>query len=263
MKFIGRIFKFLWLLFWVYPIKKESISYIVWCNRILLILILIFFSLCYIIQSDFKLEYFCAINSYITIFYLFICALKYFYLVKEKMLSEVPLIILLKEFFSCIFTTFVLGISFIIIIIFSAIYDEWERSRLLTAYEVPSEFIKKISDLKSGKIADLLKEDETIICAMNSEGRASDLHELNKKQIDSLPKRKIPSEDLAWYLLFFKKDAISRIYLFDEGRWGFFWGNKGYACLKSDANYFILENKVYHTKEFIEEQLKNKNSAFF
>lgn len=111
------------------------------------------------------------------------------------------------------------GLIAVVVISISIFWcGEVERARLIRGYQVPSEFIENIVAKREGSVGLLMNGSEAAVCAIGGYGSANDLPSLNSKQRASIPKDKIPSEDLSWYLLFFDDDSVTRIYLIDSVR---------------------------------------------
>jgi hypothetical protein len=130
----------------------------------------------------------------------------------------------------------VLGALLAALFVFSIFwYGERERLELLARYKAPPGFITNIISKKNGLVRDFMRDRETLVCGINSYARPEYIEGLNSRQRASLPKAKIPSEDLVWYLIFFNDDYVTRIYLIEASDLR---GNIS-KCARADAKYEI------------------------
>jgi hypothetical protein len=97
------------------------------------------------------------------------------------------------------------------------LYEEMSRNRLLKSYEPSKEMIENIRSKGGGRIERLMDSKEVLACALGGYGSAGDLLELNDAQRNATPKSILPSEDGAWYLIFFSTLRPERIYLIGQG----------------------------------------------
>lgn len=95
----------------------------------------------------------------------------------------------------------------------SFIRSEQNRSKIIESYLPPENIFKSLTDNKDVPINNVFMQDEILACAFNSYGRPEDLKKLNSNQSMSISKSSLPSEDMAWYLIFFNKNSATRIYL--------------------------------------------------
>lgn len=95
----------------------------------------------------------------------------------------------------------------------SFICSEKNRSEIMESYLPPENLLKYLTDTEDVSINNIFMQDELLACAFNSYGRPEDLKKLNSNQSMSISKSRLPSEDMAWYFIFFNKNAATRIYL--------------------------------------------------
>jgi hypothetical protein len=121
-------------------------------------------------------------------------------------------------------------------------YTEAERARLIAEYEMPSAFLNEIVTKREGRMSSIMRGNEVIVCAIGGYGSVESLPELNVQQKNSLPKEKLPSEGLTWYLLFFTQDAISRVYLVGTYELAARVDDNGPQCIGREGAFsFLLE----------------------
>ena len=150
----------------------------------------------------------------------------------------------------------ILGCTFLAIAIpfLIFLYGEKEREQLIIRYEEPvGGFLKNILNKREGNLNLIMKDNEVIMCAIGGYGSVDQLAELNAKQRDSLPKENLPSVDMAWYLLFFTNDSISRVYLIDNVQFGVFIDRKGDACASRKDGFSVqaIENTNGNLKNIL------------
>lgn len=143
--------------------------------------------------------------------------------------------------FSCIFVS---------VPVFIFLLSEYDRERLIESYRVPSHFYEKIFSVEKGYIFELLNSGETILCAVGSYGNVENLNILTSHQKKSLPKSRLPSEDMSWYLLFFNNEKISRVYMFDNQKLQASVNNNGAGCVRGDAPFFFSNKNNEAKKDY-------------
>jgi len=120
------------------------------------------------------------------------------------------------------------------------LYGEIEREQLITRYRAPVDFfLEDILSKRQGSLDLIMKDKEIIMCAIDGYGSIDQIVELNAKQKASLPKDKLPSEDLTLYLLFFANDSISRVYFIDRAELGAINIGKGDACASREDKFTV------------------------
>jgi hypothetical protein len=120
------------------------------------------------------------------------------------------------------------------------LYGEIERDHLINRYRAPvGYFLKEILSKRQGSLDLIMKDKEVIMCAIDGYGRIDQIAELNAKQKASLPKDKLPSEDLTLYLLFFANDSISRVYFIDRAELGAINIEKGGVCASREDRFIV------------------------
>lgn len=162
----------------------------------------------------------------------------------------------LKKFITVIlkFIAVILGVVLlaVTILVFIFWYQERERDQLIVSYQVPPGFLEDIFARGRGPVSVILKPNETVICVIDGYGNAESLVFLNKKQKASLPKANLPSEDLAWYLLFFSNDSVSRIYLINSTRLGGNVNATGAGCVDREGQFAVLKTQdAYYGNQFV------------
>jgi hypothetical protein len=121
-------------------------------------------------------------------------------------------------------------------------YEEAKRASLLKSYVAPADLVRQLQTPGVQSIGTLLKNDESLMCLMDAYGTAEGLSQLNASQRNSLPKSMLPSEDVAWYLIFLTGKQHTRIYLLDK------FGAQGldidsYGCLRREESLLVVPNK--------------------
>lgn len=119
-------------------------------------------------------------------------------------------------------------------------YNEARREQLIAKYEVSPNFLEFILKKKKGEMSLIMEKDEVLVCAISGYGNVDKLSQLNSPQKSSIPKDKLPSEDLAWYLLFFTKDSASRVYLIDSEKIEGAYDSGGAGCVSREGQFSIL-----------------------
>lgn len=122
-------------------------------------------------------------------------------------------------------------------------YGEEKREQLIARYQVPAGFLADIQTRREGSIGQIMKENEVIACAIGGYGRVDDFSELNAQQKASIPKENLPSEDMAWYLLFFANNSISRVYLIDSSKLEASVDGGGGGCTGREGRFSVQEIK--------------------
>lgn len=132
-------------------------------------------------------------------------------------------------------------VSVIVVLVFW--YGEVERKKLIDSYQASSQFLEHILSNRQGPVSALMNSDETTVCAIDGYGSVEGISVLNAGQKHSLRKDKLPSEDLAWYLLFFTNDSVSRIYLIDKSSLvgGVEGANAG--CIGREGEFVVMKTK--------------------
>lgn len=97
--------------------------------------------------------------------------------------------------------------------VFVFLANEQTRARLLDSYAPPEALISDLLAVETLGLQSLLRSNESLVCALGSYGSAEHLTRLTPMQQSSIPKSKLPSEDGAWYLMFFSAAKAERIYL--------------------------------------------------
>ena len=120
-------------------------------------------------------------------------------------------------------------------------YGEARRARLIASYEAPQSFIADLITKEKGPISEIMQSHETLVCAIDAYGRVDDFVTLNAKQKSSLPKDDLPSEGLAWYLLFFGSDSISRVYLVNIVQLDGYVEGSGTECIDREGHFSVLK----------------------
>ncbi|WP_292979724.1 hypothetical protein [Nitrosomonas sp.] len=126
---------------------------------------------------------------------------------------------------------------------FVILYGEAKREQLIARYQAPPALLEDIFAKKEGAAGALMNSHETVVCAIGGYGSVNELSLLNAKQKSSLPKEELPSEDMAWYLLFFASDAVSRIYLIDSAKLEGNVEGTGAGCIDRDGQFVVLKTK--------------------
>ena len=120
------------------------------------------------------------------------------------------------------------------------LYGELEREHLITRYWAPVDFLlEDILSKRQGGLDLIMKDKEVIMCAIDGYGSIDQIVELNAKQKASLPKDKLPSEDLTLYLLFFANDSISRVYFINRAELRAINIEKGGACASREDKFTV------------------------
>lgn len=141
------------------------------------------------------------------------------------------------------FCLFALGIGiFLLVPIGLFVYEEVRREWLIMSYAAPSELLKQFQTIGTQRIDAMMKKEESMVCFLYSYNSAADLSELNPNQRDSLPKSILPSQDLAWYLIFMTGRKQTRIYLLDT------FGTKGididnFGCLNRGQSLAVMKSQ--------------------
>lgn len=156
----------------------------------------------------------------------------------------------------------IMGVMLLAAVISVFIFWHGERARyqLLTAYQVPPEFLNDIFARGSGSVSEILSLNENVICAIGGYGNVDSLVLLNEKQRTSIPKANLPSEDLTWYLLFFSNDSVSRIYLMESATLGGNVGATGAGCVDREGRFVILKTPSANGGSQFVFNLTNKRS---
>lgn len=94
-------------------------------------------------------------------------------------------------------------------------YTEAKREDLLRSYKAPPGFVESIHQLKGQEARKLMEKSESLLCALGSYGRSSELVNLNESQRASVSEIELPSEDMTWYLIFLTESRVSRVYLIE------------------------------------------------
>lgn len=112
------------------------------------------------------------------------------------------------------------GVLFLGLIFLAAlgtlIYEEQKRIYLINQYQAPLETINALRNNQSSSIDKLMNKNEVMVCAMDSYGNSSDLKKIENAQRESIPKDRLPSEDMHWYFIFFDKEKAARIFLIER-----------------------------------------------
>lgn len=122
-------------------------------------------------------------------------------------------------------------------------YGETKREQLIARYQAPPDFLEDIFAKIEGPASALMNSHETVVCAIGGYGSVDELSPLNAKQKSSLPKDVLPSEDMAWYLLFFASDSVSRIYLIDSAKLEGNVEGAGAGCIDRDGQFVVQKIK--------------------
>lgn len=122
-------------------------------------------------------------------------------------------------------------------------FGETKRKQLITAYQAPQAFLDDILSKGGGAVSAIMKNNERVVCAIDGYGRVDSLSALNDRQKLSLPKDNLPSEDLAWYLIFFTNDSVSRIYLIDDVKLAGNVDGPGKECVDREGQFFVLKKE--------------------
>jgi hypothetical protein len=126
-------------------------------------------------------------------------------------------------------------------------YEEYNRARLLDKYEAQPDYIESLLSLKSGDVGLLMRDQEVLVCVIDGYADAQDIQDLNQQQRQSIPKSKLPSEGLTWYLLFFKDTQVSRIYLFDHSS-SIVFNSASKACAVKENEFIFNLTNLYDIK---------------
>jgi hypothetical protein len=136
-------------------------------------------------------------------------------------------------------TCLLLGVP--IYVIGSFLISEWHREILLKQYTPSEEVLMILRSTGTKSASTLLRDNEIMVCALGSYGRTDELNDLTETQKVSLQKDSIPSEDGAWYLLYFTESSISRIFLIDSGPSGI--EIEGGHCVRR-AEFFTVSDRA-------------------
>jgi hypothetical protein len=132
-----------------------------------------------------------------------------------------------------------LGLLFLVILS-AFIYEEQKRTFLINQYRASSEIVAVLRNNQSSPMDKLMNQNEVVACAMDSYGNASDLQKIEAAQRASIPKDRLPSEDMKWYLIFFDKEKATRIFLFER------YGEQGITLLETNC---VLRGGVYKVQK--------------
>ncbi len=122
-------------------------------------------------------------------------------------------------------------------------YSEKQREKIFASYRAPSSIISFLASEGERSVATLMMPNESVVCAIDSYASIDNLSDLNFEQRHSLPKEKLPSEDLTWYLLFFSQERIERVYWIEgvyEGRW--IEMKRGHVCIGRSGLLRVTRN---------------------
>lgn len=108
-------------------------------------------------------------------------------------------------------------LSIFLIPAFLFFLSESNRESLIKSYAIPMSMLEKLRVTSKTKIAELIAEDEILVCWMLPYHGVDQLkYELNSSQKLALLSTELPSEDLTWYLLIFSKTHLSRVNLISQ-----------------------------------------------
>jgi hypothetical protein len=139
-------------------------------------------------------------------------------------------------------------IAFLLITSGLFFYQERRRVSLIENYEKNATYIFSLDLRNETKANALFKAEEILVCALSSYSSSNSIVALNEKQKQSLPKTDLPSQDLSWYLLFFKVDSISRIALISDEK--FLFANESKVqCI--GGNDELIVDQINHSIKFI------------
>lgn len=133
-------------------------------------------------------------------------------------------------------------------------HGERERESLLRSYEMPTFYLNMLSLIEGVRpIGMLMNDDEIIMCLLQQRTFGSlnvdSIAALSIEQMDAARSVVLPSPDSDgryWYILFFKKMTISRIYLVDDHKLDFDLANTLSSCADRSMQ-FVVEKK--HTED--------------
>lgn len=133
-------------------------------------------------------------------------------------------------------------------------HGERERESLLRSYEMPTFYLNMLSLIEGGRpIGMLMNDDEIIMCLLQQRTfgnlNVDSIAALSIEQMDAARNVVLPSPDSDgryWYILFFKKMTISRIYLVDDDKLDFDLSNTVSSCADRSVQ-FVVEKK--HTQD--------------
>jgi hypothetical protein len=134
-------------------------------------------------------------------------------------------------------------IAMVAIVILLFLHEERQRKELLVSYEMPNAFLEKMLSIENGSVSALMDGQETMMCAIGGYGDVENISSLSEEQKSSLPKSKLPSEGLTWYLLFFNNNSISRIYLVDSTKLEITRDSET-ACVNRGAHFVIQKRQL-------------------
>lgn len=140
-----------------------------------------------------------------------------------------------------------LAVSMLLVVAFFW-HEEWKRESLLRFYQAPSFYLNMLGSIKgTHKLKVLMNDDEVIACFLSQRTLGNlDLSPIKAAlsgiQITSAQNIVLPSPDSDghyWYVLFFTREKVSRIYLIDENDVHFQLANIDSGCAKSTVKFFI------------------------
>lgn len=149
----------------------------------------------------------------------------------------------LKQILIIIATLVGLLIVVVAMVVLIFLFGEWQRSEMLKSYEMPHALMEQIISAEHGVVGALMSEHETMMCAIDGYGDVANISSLNAKQKNSLPKEKLPSEGLTWYLLFFNDGSISRINLVGTMELGADTRDTEAGCVNRNG-YFEIQKRL-------------------
>jgi|GEM_PF-3364788 len=159
-----------------------------------------------------------------------------------------------KSIFKVIAVVFGLLIGLLIVVAATTAFvfrhSENERKQLIASYQIPPYILAKILALEGGPISALMENGEMMACTINAYAGVDKVSFLSDRQKTTLPKSRLPSEDRAWYLLFFTNASVSRIYFIENDTIdGTASGSD--LCISHDGHFEILKRQDVDRKHFV------------
>lgn len=130
-------------------------------------------------------------------------------------------------------------------------YGERQRESLLQSYQAPSFYLNMLSAITGTQVLKTLMNDDEVIACFLSQMTFSDVEvdaisaALSDAQITAARNVRLPSPDSDgryWYVLFFTREKVSRVYLFNDHDVDFDLANTDSGCAHRSMK-FVIERK--------------------
>lgn len=130
-------------------------------------------------------------------------------------------------------------------------YGEYRREALIRLYEVPSFYLNMLSAIEGKRaMADLMSDDEIIVCFLQQRTFGNlildnIMDELSVGQRKAARDLTLPSPDSDgryWYILFFRDETISRVYLAANNDLDVDLISNASSCVNRSRRFVVVEN---------------------